>query len=87
MDSAYLRNAETGQFFAQQPVPFVRLPAVGELISVPPQMWSVVRVVHLWTAPNNPAVEVDVSPVPATAAAASHHVNPLQVSAAARMSQ
>lgn len=65
MDNAYIVNAQTGQQMGR-PVQFLRIPAVGELIWAPPQMYSVVRIVHGWLGGPSPAPVAAVHVAPAT---------------------
>ena len=76
MESAFVRNASTHQLLKQQAVEFVRVPVVGEVIAAPPQMWSVVRVVHGWNGPNGAVLEVWVTPAAPLTAPTPDHVSP-----------
>jgi hypothetical protein len=74
MDSVFVVNAQTGQQMGP-PAQFLRVPGPGELIWAPPNMYSVVRVVHSWMNGPNPVAAVHVAPAqshPTTAAMAGH---------------
>lgn len=74
MDTAIVVNAQTGQQISP-PVQFVRIPVEGEFISAPPNMFTVVRVVHGWMNGPNAVAAVHVAPAqshPANATIAGH---------------
>lgn len=75
MELAYVRNALDGKLMSQLPIQFVRLPVAGDFVFVPPNFWSVIRVIHFW---NNagPACEVQVEPANAHLPVSNSHVTP-----------
>jgi hypothetical protein len=77
MDTAFIVDAQTGAQMGP-PVQFLRIPVPGELISAPPKMYTVVRVMHGWMNGPNPvaAVHVALAQGHPTGAAMAGHVSP-----------
>jgi hypothetical protein len=76
MDNAYVRNVASGQLLSPNPIAFVRLPNIGELISTPPTLWTVVRVLHGWTSQSVAVAELHVSQAASHLTPIQGHVNP-----------
>ena len=62
MDEAVVYKFETSERLSPNPIHFIRLPMIGELISITTHMWTVVAVLHGCSVPNNPVAEVYVAP-------------------------
>ena len=62
MEAAFVRNAQTGQFVSKIPLQFVRIPCIGESVQLGNVVWVVSSVIHAWRSPNEPIIEIRVTP-------------------------
>lgn len=62
MESALVRNLQSGKLVASTPLQFVRLPHVGEGVQLGNTVWIVNSVIHAWRSPNDPLCEIRVMP-------------------------
>jgi hypothetical protein len=59
---AYLFDARNRKPMGNQPLQFVRVPAIGEYVQLPNAIWTVQAVCHVWSPNGEPVVELLLAP-------------------------